>query len=64
MKILDCTLRDDGFVNGWHFGASTITNIYHAQDHAGIDIIEIEYIKNKTDYNPDVSLFPNTESVS
>jgi len=44
IKLLDCTLRDGGYINNWNFTyeqiASTITNLTNA----GIDYIEIGYL--------------------
>ncbi len=28
VELLDCTLRDGGFVNHWHFGEDCILNIF------------------------------------
>lgn len=40
---IDCTLRDGGNLNNWHFSNSEIENIIKGLDQARIDIIEIGY---------------------
>ncbi len=56
-KLLDCTLRDGGYINNWDFGYQTIKNIIHNLVDSHVDYIEIgflrncEYDKNKTLYN-------------
>ena len=42
--MLDCTLRDGGYVNDWDFGHSTITGIYKRLDAAGADYIEVGFL--------------------
>ncbi len=44
LKVLDVTLRDGGCVNNFDFGTEYMEKIIHAQENAGIDIIELGYI--------------------
>lgn len=50
IKILDCTLRDGGYVNDNNFGNNTIKSIVKGLENARIDIIELGYIKNIKEY--------------
>ena len=56
-RLLDCTLRDGGYINDWNFGNQTIKNIIQDLVESHIDYVEIgflrncEYNKNKTLYN-------------
>lgn len=61
IKILDCTLRDGGFVNNWHFGMGSIKNIVGRLDNAGIDFVEIGFIDGRRKYNKNRTVVPNTE---
>lgn len=63
VKILDCTLRDGGFVNNWRFGHECIINTMGRLDRAKIDIIEVGYLRNSAVADNDSTEFPNTESV-
>ena len=50
IKILDCTLRDGGYVNDWEFSHKTYENIIAGLQIAGIDFVEIGLIgKGKKD---------------
>jgi|APSaa5957512535_1039671.scaffolds.fasta_scaffold27358_2 4-hydroxy 2-oxovalerate aldolase len=46
IKILDCTLRDGGFVNNWKFGNNCILDILKNLSLSKVDIIEIGYLRD------------------
>lgn len=56
ISILDCTLRDGGYINQWKFGRKVIANIIRELDTANIDIIECGFLED-CQYDPDVSVF-------
>ena len=43
-QILDCTLRDGGYINDWRFGKKTIISILDRLERANIDIIECGFL--------------------
>ena len=43
INLLDCTLRDGGYLNDWEFGQDNIINIFERLVSAGLDIIEIGF---------------------
>ena len=45
VRLLDCTLRDGGYVNNWNFGSKNIENIIASLVSAGIDFIECGFLK-------------------
>lgn len=47
IRLLDCTLRDGGHVNGWHFGEKAIKGIINRLSAARTDIIELGLLKDK-----------------
>jgi 4-hydroxy 2-oxovalerate aldolase len=61
--LLDCTLRDGGFVNDWNFGFGSIKSIISRLDYAGVDIIEVGFIDERRNYDEDRSIFPDTKSI-
>lgn len=62
IKILDCTLRDGGYVNNFKFGEKNITKIINKLSVANIDIIECGFLMSgKTDEN--CSLYPSVEAI-
>ena len=46
IKLLDCTLRDGGYVNNWHFGEENIKNIIKKLNQSNIDIIECGFLRD------------------
>lgn len=58
--ILDCTLRDGGYINDWNFGEIVIENIIEGLERASIDFIECGFLTHEV-YDKNVSLF-NTPS--
>ena len=63
LYLLDCTLRDGGYVNDWEFGAGSIKSIFSRLDSAGVDSIEIGFIDDRRSYDPNRSIYPDTKSV-
>lgn len=52
IKLLDCTLRDGGYINNWIFGKDKIQNTIKSLEDANIDILEVGFIRNEPkDYN-------------
>ena len=56
-QLLDCTLRDGGYINDWNFGYHVIKSIIKKLVDSQVDYVEIgflrdcEYDKNRTLYN-------------
>lgn len=63
IKILDCTLRDGGFINDWNFSLGSIKSIISRLDKAGIDIVEVGFIDERRSYDSDRSIVPDTDSI-
>lgn len=57
IKILDCTLRDGGYVNSWRFGEYAIKDILTKLQLAGVDMIECGFVSQKKASNKDCSIF-------
>jgi len=60
IRLLDCTLRDGGYVNDWNFGRGGICNIKENLEKSGVELIEVGFLKD-VPYNRDKTLFPGTE---
>jgi len=43
MKLLDCTIRDGGYVNDWNFTEEQIRECYLACSNSGVDYMEIGF---------------------
>lgn len=61
LHLLDCTLRDGGYVNDWNFGHHTITSIYKQLDSAGVEYIEIGFLDDRRSFDSNRSIAPSTE---
>ncbi len=59
--LLDCTLRDGGYINDWHFGEETIKGFCKKIVQTGIEMFEVGFMKGNQ-YNAEYSLFPDTKS--
>lgn len=57
-KILDCTLRDGGYINDWNFGYEVIKDIIYNLVMAGTDYIELGFLRD-CEYDSNKSLFNN-----
>ncbi len=60
IKILDCTLRDGGYINNWDFGNKKAKNIINFLLKSNIDYIEIGFLKNNITNN-NKTLFSSIE---
>ena len=63
ISLLDCTLRDGGYVNDWLFGHDALVNIFERLVSAGVDIIEVGFIDDRRPFDYDRSIFPDTAAV-
>lgn len=57
IQLLDCTLRDGGYVNNWNFGNEIILKIYSKLCQSAVEIIECGFISETKACNPDMSVF-------
>lgn len=60
INLLDCTLRDGGYVNDWEFGHSVITGTYKKLDAAGVDFIEVGFLDDRRSFDVNRSIVPDT----
>lgn len=63
IKILDCTLRDGGYINDWKFGKKNINGIIANLVQAQIDIVECGFIRNVA-ADEDSSVFCSMEQLA
>ncbi len=62
LKLLDCTLRDGGYVNDWEFGHSVITGTYKRLDASGVDFIEVGFIDDRRPFDINRTIAPTTDA--
>ena len=64
IQLLDCTLRDGGYLNDWAFGHNNIVTIFERLVSAGLDIVEIGFLDDRRTYDWSRSILPDTASVA
>lgn len=62
VKLLDCTLRDGGFVNDWEFGHDNIINIFERLVSSGVDTIETCFLDERREMDINRTIYPDTET--
>lgn len=63
LKLLDCTLRDGGYLNDWNFGHNNLVSIFERLVDANVDIIEIGFLDDRRKFDIHRSIMPDTASV-
>ncbi|WP_044292848.1 hypothetical protein [Robinsoniella peoriensis] len=63
IKILDCTLRDGGYVNNWEFGYNNICNIRNKLEITGADILELGFMRDEP-YQKHRAIYNSIEQVT
>jgi 4-hydroxy 2-oxovalerate aldolase len=63
IKLLDCTLRDGGYINDWRFGDEAIKNITRLVTESDVDIFEIGFLKNEP-YQKDCTVYNDVDQIS
>ena len=64
IKVLDCTLRDGGYVNDWNWGYQTARDIIQSLVKAKVDVVEVGFLRNVDVYNPDISVCNRIEELN
>lgn len=60
--LLDCTLRDGGYINKWKFGNHTIHSVIDAVSKSKIDMIKLGFLK-RDGISSDYTLYSSFESL-
>lgn len=63
IKLLDCTLRDGGYINNWEFGYYTIKDIIRKLVESQVDYVEVGFLRN-CEYSNDAAVFNNCREIS
>ena len=63
IKLLDCTLRDGGYVNDWKFGHNNMVSIFERLVDANVDYIEIGFLDERRPFDINRSIMPDTDCV-
>lgn len=61
-SILDCTLRDGGYITDWYFGEDTIRNVIKGLSLANLDYVECGYL-NPSETKKGMAVFHDIEMI-
>lgn len=62
--LLDCTLRDGGYVNDWEFGHDKITEIFERLVSSRVEFIEIGFLDERRKFDINRTIMPDTNSAN
>lgn len=63
VRLLDCTLRDGGYINDWAFGEKAIPDIIKKLIETRVDILELGFLKDEP-YQPSRTVFRDMAQLS
>ncbi len=61
LKLLDCTIRDGGYLNDWNFGHDNLISIYERLIDADVDYIELGFLDDRREFDINRSIMPDTD---
>lgn len=61
IMLLDCTLRDGGYVNDWKFGNENLVSVFERLVDSNVDIIEVGFLDDRRPFDIDRSIMPTTK---
>jgi 4-hydroxy 2-oxovalerate aldolase len=60
LELLDCTLRDGGYINDWEFGQDTLVNVFERVCSSGVEFIELGFLDDRRVFDVNRSIMPDT----
>lgn len=63
ISLLDCTLRDGGYINNWRFGHDNIVNIFERLVSSKVDMIEIGFMDERRGADCDYTIQPGSREL-
>ena len=64
LQLLDCTLRDGGYVNSWNWGFERSREVIRALVKADIDVVEVGFLRNVDEYNSNITVCNRIEELN
>ena len=63
LKLLDCTLRDGGYINDWKWGYKKAREIINLLVKANVDIVEVGFLRNIERYDKGITVCNRIEEL-
>lgn len=64
LKLLDCTLRDGGYVNNWKWGFQAAKKMIELLLMAKVEVIEVGFLRDIEEYNEDITVCSRIEELN
>lgn len=64
VELLDCTLRDGGYVNDWEFGHDNLVILFERLVSSGVDYIELGFMDGRRPFDENRSITPGTAGMN
>jgi len=64
IELLDCTLRDGGYVNDWEFGHDNLVILFERLASSEVDYIEIGFMDDRREFDINRSITPGTAAMN
>lgn len=64
IKLLDCTLRDGGYINDWKWGYHRGKDIIESLVKSNTDIVEVGFLRNVDSYDENISVCNRIEELN
>lgn len=64
IQVLDCTLRDGGYINDWQWGFQDAQKIIELLVKANVDIVEVGFLRDIPEYLPDITVCNTIEELN
>lgn len=64
IQLLDCTLRDGGYINDWQWGFQETQKIIELLVKANVDIVEVGFLRDIPEYEPDITVCNTIEELN
>lgn len=62
IKLLDCTLRDGGYINNWEFGYAPIKDMIAHVEKTDVDVLELGFLKDEK-YDQNRTVFNSMDQI-
>lgn len=64
IELLDCTLRDGGYVNDWEFGHDNLVILFERLVSSEVEYIEIGFMDDRREYDENRSIAPGSVAMN
>lgn len=64
IRLLDCTLRDGGYINHWDFKERQIEMILRSLSSSGIEIVECGYLMRNPNFKKGSTLYSDISDIA